>query len=990
MRSPGLGADDVRAREADEPGGDLALWIRCVRAERLMAESERRCALTERALSEGLATVQAVLDLAPIEMVMTDAEGHLVLVNSSAAEHMGRAREEILGLTMSDVFGPERAAGVMARELEVRALGVAITTETAVAPVGGDPDDLREYRITKAPLIDEVGQVAGVVTFAVDIAERRRAEARAERLAGIFETTAAAVVGMAVDGTIRSFNPAAERLYGYSAEEAIGRNVSLLIPPERHGEMSSNKTRINTGAGVGEIETVRRRKDGTDIHVAIALSPLLDEAGNIAGASTIARDITAQVQTREELRVSEERLRATIDGAPIGIALMAADGTVLRVNRALCEMLGYDEGELIARNRRDFNHPEDADDDAELIERMLAGEIPGYEIEKRYVRADGSTLHGQLAVTLARDRDGNPMHIVSHLQDIGRRKEDEARAAVHTREQEALSDVATLVAGEANPRPVFAAAAERVADILQADFARVVRLDADGLARLVGGWAAPHLPQPELGCEVDPDGPTATATALRTGRAAVVGGAAPVLVYAGVLSTLGLAEPVYVNGELWGAVSVGWVQKPDAPPQAAARLARFCNLVSLAVTGAEAREQLSRQASTDHLTGLFNLRTFSDRLDEEVARSRRHRRPLSLAVFDLDLFKLVNDTHGHQMGDRVLAEFAARLMSQRRDGDVIARVGGEEFAWIMPDTRGSSARAAAERARLAVAGTPFDGVGDLTTSIGVCDIANADDARALFRHADLALYWAKSGGRDAVRGYTKDKLAEVTAADQTVKLEDAKALAAIRALAVAVDAKDPSTQRHSERVAELAAGLAVLAGWGEERIALLRDAARVHDVGKIGVPDQILLKPSRLTEAEYERIKSHAALGAQMLDDLLGVEQIDWIRHHHERFDGNGYPDGIAGIEIAQGARLLALADAWDAMTVARPYGTPRSLEDALEECRREAGTHFCPEAVKLLVALRSGVSSEELIAELSQEISEELSEEISEGLETALATFRR
>jgi PAS domain S-box-containing protein len=158
---------------------------------------------------------------------------------------------------------------------------------------------------------------------------------------------------MALDGQILSWNPAAERLYGYTAEEAVGRNVSLLIPPERRGEVSSNKGRINGGHGVGEIETVRRCKDGTDIDVAIALSPLHDPAGAVIGASTIARDITAQLAMREELRASEERLRTTIDHAPIGVALRTLDGRALRVNRALCEMLGYDERELLARSERD-------------------------------------------------------------------------------------------------------------------------------------------------------------------------------------------------------------------------------------------------------------------------------------------------------------------------------------------------------------------------------------------------------------------------------------------------------------------------------------------------------------------------------------------------------------------------------------------------------------------------------------------------------------
>jgi HD-GYP domain-containing protein (c-di-GMP phosphodiesterase class II) len=213
----------------------------------------------------------------------------------------------------------------------------------------------------------------------------------------------------------------------------------------------------------------------------------------------------------------------------------------------------------------------------------------------------------------------------------------------------------------------------------------------------------------------------------------------------------------------------------------------------------------------------------------------------------------------------------------------------------------------------------------------------------------MALYWAKTGGRNAAIRYTPQAAARHAGAGGDNRIEAAKALAAIRALAAAVDAKDPYTQRHSERVAELASGMAQIAGWDPDRITLLRDTALVHDVGKIGVPDQILFKPGRLTAAEYDTVKTHAALGAQMLIGLLTPEQTDWIRHHHERYDGAGYPDGLAGADIAEGARLLAVADAWDAMTVARPYGRPRTADEALDECRRSAGTHFCPKAVDAL-----------------------------------------
>jgi diguanylate cyclase (GGDEF)-like protein/putative nucleotidyltransferase with HDIG domain len=535
--------------------------------------------------------------------------------------------------------------------------------------------------------------------------------------------------------------------------------------------------------------------------------------------------------------------------------------------------------------------------------------------------------------------------------------DQEAVGRSRAREQDALRAVATLVAGQGPPQAVFAAAAEHVAHVCGAAMSRVVRLEPDGTTRLVGAWADDAPSAPRVGRAVALDDGTAIATVLRTRRpAAVTGRGVPEDVSKlddpAAAMRAGAAAPIEVDGRFWGAISVGWEQADTVDPEEIARVTRFADLVSLAVTGAEARQQLSELAFTDHLTGLHNQRAFSDRLEEEVRRCRRYRRPLSLVVFDLDHFKLINDTHGHEAGNRVLADFAERLVAVRRGSDVIARVGGEEFAWMLPETDGRSAMVAAERARAAIADLPFDGVGRITSSVGVCSLDDADDAQQLYRHADLALYWAKAAGRNTIVRYTPELISAPPGGAAMHRLESAKTLAAVRALASAVDAKDPSTQRHSERVAELAGELARTLGWDPARVVLLHSAALVHDVGKIGVPDTILLKPAKLTDAEYEQVKTHAALGAEMVADLLSRDQVLWIRHHHERHDGRGYPDGVSGDEISDGAKILAVADAWDAMTVARPYGRPRPLGEAIAEMRRGAGSQFDPTAIEALLLL--------------------------------------
>jgi putative nucleotidyltransferase with HDIG domain len=193
---------------------------------------------------------------------------------------------------------------------------------------------------------------------------------------------------------------------------------------------------------------------------------------------------------------------------------------------------------------------------------------------------------------------------------------------------------------------------------------------------------------------------------------------------------------------------------------------------------------------------------------------------------------------------------------------------------------------------------------------------------------------------------------ELSAQERAARLERQQALTGLRALARAVDAKDQSTREHSERVAELAARIAGELGWGDESRAKLHEAGLLHDVGKIRVPDAVLFKPGALSDREYDQVKQHAALGAEIADEVLAPDQVAWIRGHHERWDGRGYPDGLAGPTIPQGARILALADAWDVMTSVRSYKEPRRVEEALVEVRRHHGTQFAPEIVDAMERL--------------------------------------
>jgi diguanylate cyclase (GGDEF)-like protein len=335
------------------------------------------------------------------------------------------------------------------------------------------------------------------------------------------------------------------------------------------------------------------------------------------------------------------------------------------------------------------------------------------------------------------------------------------KLALRDAEQAALGQIATLVAQGETPDVVFTSVAEQIATLLDSSTGAVSRYDeANNHGIVLGGWSRDGL---DLANEVYAlDGVTASAEVFRTGRparteAGYSGSTDPITATMNRIGgSDGVAAPITVDGKLWGALGAAYGDGP-IPAGAEQRLERFASLVALAVSNADARDKLSRQASTDPLTGIANRRTFHERLSAEIARAHRYGRPLSLVLIDLDHFKAINDQHGHPAGDRVLVLFAQLLSAYSREGELVARIGGEEFAWLMPETDQHGAYAAAERVRTASESTPLGDVGTVTLSAGVGSSENTGDADALVRDTDRALYWAKHGGRNMTVIYTHEE-----------------------------------------------------------------------------------------------------------------------------------------------------------------------------------------------------------------------------------------
>ncbi len=351
---------------------------------------------------------------------------------------------------------------------------------------------------------------------------------------------------------------------------------------------------------------------------------------------------------------------------------------------------------------------------------------------------------------------------------------------------------------------------------------------------------------------------------------------------------------------------------------------------------------LEHKAATDSLTGLYNHRRFQEELNKQIETGKLNNQNFALLIVDIDNFKLVNDLHGHQNGDKVLYDIAVLMRNYFKDG-FVSRYGGEEFAIILPQTAPQKAYEIAKGFVNQIQNHAFSLLSNsnasiqLTVSVGIsCFPTNAVNRDDLLRQADYALYSAKRTKNNAVL-YS-------SVLDEIFPDEDNSAISTIKTLNIVINAKDHYTFKHSERVVYYSETLAKHLGMPEEDIKFLRYGAFLHDIGKIKIDMSILLKPGKLTEKEYELIKQHPLTGADIVRNIPSLEKaIPVILYHHERYDGKGYPRGLKGEDIPLLGRIAAIADSFDAMTTERPYKEALTYEEAVLELKRNAGTQFDP-----------------------------------------------
>ena len=746
-------------------------------------------------------------------------------------------------------------------------------------------------------------------------AEQKRSDESFRQLVAAFDNAAEGITvadWVLPDCPLIYCNAAFLKMTGYPAHEVLGRNCRFLQGAETDpGAVRQLHEALNTSKSC-RVTLQNYRKDGTTFWNELSLAPVVGDSGSVTHYVGIQQDVTALKKVEEALEASRRKVTDILESITDAFVALDKNWRYTYVN---------DQAERVLRRRRE-----------ELLGNTLweiIPEIVGTAFEREYRRAAAE----QVTVNFEAYRPDLKIWLEAHvypsdggisvyLRDITIRKaaeEDRDRALEVLHESE-LSLRLALKSGHFGTY-IRDAASGRFLSI--SDVCKVhLGFTAESDITFADVLAARHPEDRERVAEITKKAKDNHQDYMVEHRVISLDGTVHWIAFQG--------GPVYnESGELVRVAGMTQDITERKQMEAERELALH-----------EALERADR----DGLTNLLNHRAFQSQLQEETTRALRKGTTLAVAMLDLDGFNFFNEVYGHFAGDSVLRLIAARLRSISDPGDVLARFGGDEFALLFPNVGRAHVGEIESRLRKDLAGLSFrpvdqEGTIPLTLSLGVALFPHGEVSRHEVLHrAEERLRWSKTGGEVEVEAQRIRTFAQ----------HRVQGFSMMDALVTAVDNKDRYTRKHSEDVMSYSLTISEELGFSESEKQIVAISALLHDVGKIGVPDSILRKPGKLTEEEFDAIKQHPMMGAIMVGAVPGLEDtLDAVRHHHERWDGEGYPFGLRGEETPLIARLMAVADAYSAMTTDRPYRQGMQCDKALLILAAGAGTQWDVECVQ-------------------------------------------
>jgi len=733
--------------------------------------------------------------------------------------------------------------------------------------------------------------LARAIRYAI---ERKRAEEALreseERYRTILENVEDGYYETDLAGNLTAFNDSMCRISRTPKEQLIGVNNRQYTDQENASKVFQAFNEVyRTGQPRGEFDWEITRRDGSKGCIEASISLRKDASGKPIGFRGIVRDITERKRTEELLRQSEEKYRTIIENIQDGYFEVDLAGNFTFANDARCRELGYTRDELIGMNKRQFTDKETGKKLFEAFNKVYRTGEPVRGLDEEVIRKDGTKASIELSVSLIRDSEGKPIGFRAFSRDITERK----------RREEELR--------ESEER--FRQLAENIREVFYVSEQGYFRYVSPAYMEIWGRTPQRLYQEPESFLDtVHPED-------KKNVR--------------GYLESKGRGEVEQVYRIVRPDGSIRWIKDRSFPIyDDSGETLRVVGIAADITDLKLGEEKLKYLSLHDPLTGLYNRIYF----EEEMSRIDRGRHStVGIVSCDVDGLKLVNDTLGHDQGDSLLVAAAGVIRGCFREGDLVARIGGDEFSVVLPDTTESAVEKACQRIQEAVAGYNAANP-ELPVSISVGSaVSHGTDRnlKDLFKEADNSMYRKKLYRTQSVRS--------------TI----------VKTLINTLKERDLTTEKHILRLEKLLVSLAALIGLPESSRSDLSLLAKFHDIGKVGISDSILFKEGALTSEEWTEMKRHCEIGyriALSAPDLIPIA--DWILKHHEWWNGQGYPLGIEGEEIPVECRLLAIADAYEALTSARPYRKTLPYAEAVAELRRHAGTQFDPKLLEKFVEM--------------------------------------
>ncbi len=801
-----------------------------------------------------------------------------------------------------------------------------------------------------------------------------------------------AIIVLDPAGNVKVWNPAAGSIFGWSQKEVLGEIIPFFAKNNLH-EFYGLQERVLRGEKVIDLEISCQKKGGFPVDISVSAAALRDKRGDVAGISVIATDITERKRAEANLKSSKEYYRSIVESSPDYICHISLDGRIMSMNKNNCLLdefikLGEsNEANLIIPIVEHRQAVRDA------ISRAQKGETVA--VQYKIINKENKEIWWDSEMTAIRSADGAINSILSITRDISAYKSIEERERIMTLGLRAIVEEADELIACPDMDTLFKLAVEFARNKL--GFERcAIFIDDNGYMQGTYGTD-------RHGSTTDEHAQRFPKSKVWIQRSRLLGPHDP--------RWFTVEEPLYEwDGEKIVEIGRGWIavtpiQSVCAPvgifvndtvitkaPLDAYKqeiAAVFCSLLGNITERKRAeaeREILNKEllksnrklkqlAVRDSHTGLYNHRYFTDIIEAEFDRAVRNNNPLSVLMLDIDYFKAINDVYGHSFGDLVLKQLAKQLRKIVRRYDIIIRFGGEEFIVISPASDRARAVVLAKRILNNVNAYNF---GDKEHTVRIrLSIAAATypedkvvNVMELIELVDKILSKVKEYGGNCAYSSVDMKKSKPTILEESVLGSDIKYLKekinrltkranqslieAVFAFAKKLLVKDHYSGEHAEMAAYYAIEIAKSLGLPKDQIERIRQASILYDLGKIGISDKILLKCSKLTKIEFEKIKKHSQIGVDIIRPIQFLHSIvPLILYHHERWDGKGYPRGLKAEEIPVGARIIALVDVYQALISSRPYRKEvYSKEEAIKIIKDSSGSHFDPAVVKVFLRI--------------------------------------